>query len=74
MAKVSKIVSCLKKQRRAENRRKLWLKPVKWTRVYNMCKLCWRTRWYLWDFKMCRICFRKLASEWKIAWVTKSSW
>lgn len=74
MAKKSRIISCERKQARALRRYKLWLKQIKWTQVYNICKLCWRSRWYMWDFKMCRICFRWLASQWRIAWVTKSSW
>lgn len=74
MAKKSKIVNCEKKQKAHNDALIAWVKPKFPTRVYNRCKLCWRPRWYLSDFKMCRICFRELASDWKIPWVTKSSW
>ncbi|MCD5382984.1 type Z 30S ribosomal protein S14 [Candidatus Gracilibacteria bacterium] len=74
MAKISRIVKCEKKQARALRRHKLGLKQIKGTQVYNICKLCGRSRGYMGDFKMCRICFRGLASQGRIAGVTKSSW
>ena len=49
-------------------------KPTKATKVFNCCKVCWRTRGYLWRFGICRICFREKANAWELPGVRKSSW
>jgi small subunit ribosomal protein S14 len=49
-------------------------KPKEATKVFNICSVCWRTRWYLWAFDICRICFREKANAWELPGVRKSSW
>ncbi len=49
-------------------------KPKFATKVFNVCGVCWRTRWYIWEFGMCRICIREKANAWELPWVRKSSW
>ncbi len=49
-------------------------KNVKWTKYYNRCHICWRSRWYVRDFWICRVCLRKYAREWLIMWLRKASW
>ncbi len=44
------------------------------TKVFNVCSVCGRTRWYLWKFDICRICFREKANAWELPGVRKSSW
>jgi len=44
------------------------------TRARNRCKLCGRPRAYSRIFMMCRMCFRKLALEGLLPGVKKSSW
>jgi len=49
-------------------------KPKEATKVFNICSVCGRTRWYLWAFDICRICFREKANAWELPGVRKSSW
>lgn len=44
------------------------------TKVFNMCNVCGRTRWYMGKFDMCRICVREKANAWELPGVRKSSW
>jgi len=49
-------------------------KPRFATRVFNICSICGRTRWYIRKFDMCRICLREKANAWELPGVRKSSW
>lgn len=44
------------------------------TKVFNVCNITGRTRWYLWAFDISRICFREKANLWELPGVRKSSW
>jgi len=44
------------------------------TRVRNRCKLCGRPRGFMRIFEMCRICFRTLALKGVLPGVKKTSW
>lgn len=48
-------------------------KKMIWTKYYNRCRLCGRSRGYIRDFGICRVCFRKYAREWMIMGVRKAS-
>ncbi len=49
-------------------------KPKFATKVFNLCSVCWRTRWYIGKFDLCRICIREKANAWELPGVRKSSW
>ncbi len=74
MTRKALVVKAQKKQAEYDKAIKAGKKPKFPTRVYNRCKLTWRRHGYLRAFGISRIMFRKLASEWKLPWVTKSSW
>ncbi|MFC1655558.1 type Z 30S ribosomal protein S14 [Patescibacteria group bacterium] len=74
MARTALIVKTKKKQQGYTRALEQGKKPTFPTRVYNRCNACGRNRGYMRKFDLCRICFRELASQGKIAGVTKSSW
>ena len=61
MAKTSKIVASQRT-------------PKYKTRAHSRCRRCGRPRAVYRKFWLCRLCFRKLALEWALPGVTKSSW
>ncbi len=74
MARKALIVKAERKRKEVERAIKDGRKPKFPTRVYNRCKLTGRRHGFLRLFGISRIMFRKLASEWKLPGVTKSSW
>ncbi len=74
MARKSKIAKANKLKTKFLRALKQGRKPKQATKVFNICSVCWRTRWYLWSFDICRICFREKANAWELPGVRKSSW
>ncbi len=74
MTRKALVVKAARRQAEYDKAIKAGKKPKFSTRVYNRCKLTWRRHWFLRLFGISRIMFRKLASEWKLPGVTKSSW
>ncbi len=74
MARSSKVAKANKLKLKFLNAIKDWRKPKFATKVFNICGVCGRTRWYIWKFDMCRICVREKANAWELPGVRKSSW
>ncbi len=74
MARCSKIAKAAKLKKKFLTALANWKKPLEATKVFNVCGVCWRTRWYLWQFDMCRICVREKANAWELPGMRKSSW
>ena len=74
MARKSKIAKANKLKTKLMRAIRDWRKPIRATKSFNVCSVCWRTRWYLWAFDICRICFREKANNWELPGVRKSSW
>lgn len=74
MARKSKIAKANRLKAKFLRDLKAWRKPKFATKVFNVCNVCWRTRWYIWEFGMCRICIREKANAGELPGVRKSSW
>lgn len=74
MARKAKIAKANKLKKRFLQALSNGVKPKNATKVFNCCSVCWRTRWYLWEYGICRICFREKANAWELPGVRKSSW
>ena len=74
MARKSKIAKANKLKTKFLRALDAWKKPKFATKVFNICSICGRTRWYLGNFDICRICFREKANAGELPWVRKSSW
>lgn len=74
MARKSKIAKAAKLRKKFLNALTNWKKMKHATKVFNVCSVCGRTRWYIGRFDMCRICIREKANSWVLPGVRKSSW
>jgi small subunit ribosomal protein S14 len=74
MARKSKIAKAKQLKTKFLRALESWKKPKFATKVFNVCSVCGRTRWYLGNFDICRICFREKANAGELPWVRKSSW
>ncbi len=74
MARVAKIAKANKLKKKFLQALADGVTPKNATKVYNICKICGRTRGYLGKFDICRICFREKANAWELPGVRKSSW
>lgn len=74
MARKSKIAKAAKLQRKYLEALAQGRKPKFATKVFNVCSVTWRTRWYLGKFWISRIVFREKANAWELPGVRKSSW
>lgn len=74
MARKSKIAKAAKLQRKYLEALAQGRKPKFATKVFNVCSVTWRTRWYLGKFGISRIVFREKANAWELPGVRKSSW
>lgn len=74
MARKAMIAKAMKRMRRFMHALAHGRKPKFSSRVFNVCKLCGRSRGYMRKFDMCRICFRLRARKGEIMGVKKSSW
>lgn len=74
MARKSKIAKAEKLKKAYLQALKDWRKPKFATKVFNICSVTGRTRWYLGQFWMSRIVFREKANAWELPGVRKSSW
>ena len=74
MARKSKIAKAQKLQKKLLQALADGRKPKFATKVFNICSVTWRTRWYLGQFGISRIVFREKANAGELPWVRKSSW
>jgi small subunit ribosomal protein S14 len=74
MAKKSHVAKARKLNEKLERAIKDGRKMKFATKVFHVCSVCGRTRWYLGNFDICRICFREKANAWELPGVRKSSW